>query len=88
MTTATFSILGEALTYARRKASYGHTNWLVWADGGAFMAERQSLTSVEAACASLATAERFFLVAANVGHVHNVKAVQAGIMLRNARGGF
>ena len=75
-----------AFSLAKRKAKFGHRDWIVYRDrNGNEHAEQYSASVVKKAMLAVGTQGRFHLIAASTGVDHIYRWPMACIALRNAR---
>ncbi len=74
---------------ARKKARYGHRNWIVWHDGKAVRhCARLTAESVKAAMLTCGTQGHFTMYEASTGTPWRVGWRHAANLLANARAGY
>jgi hypothetical protein len=85
--TETFDAVSAAIQHAKKKAQFGHKDWLAWriSDGRA-CASPLSLESVETAIAEV-SGDYFFLIHKE-GGITNVGRGMANIILKNKQHGM
>lgn len=79
----------EVYETAKRKARYGHRDWLVWIgrDGKRYAAPRTA-ESLKAALLASGTQGKFSMYCANDAQGWNIGWWHGVIMFKNARGGW
>lgn len=76
----------EAFELARRKARYGHRDWVVYRRrDGSWSAAQYSAAAIKAAMLEMGTAGHFSLIAASTGIGHRYNWPMGCLAIRNAR---
>ena len=76
------------LAEVKKKARYGHRDWLFWQDNGQPKAAVKSRDAIKRAMLATGTQGRFFLVAKNSAILMSVNWHIGVIMLNNAKYGY
>ena len=76
------------LAEVKKKARYGHRDWLFWQDKGEQRAEVKSRDAIKRAMLATGTQGKFFLVSANSAILMSVNWRIGVIMLNNAKCGY
>lgn len=76
----------EAYALARRKARYGHRDWVIWQDrDGNWHTDRYSRASLKAAMLAVGTQGHFTVLAASTAVGHRYNWPMACLGFRNAK---
>lgn len=76
----------EAFDLARRKARYGHRDWVVWCDrNGDWHTDRYSVASLKAAMLAIGTKGHFSVIEASTAIGHRYNWPLACLARRNAK---
>jgi hypothetical protein len=79
----------EAFALARRKATKGHRDWVVYKNrDGSWTAQQRSASSIKAAMLASGTKQRWHVISASTGVGHIQNWALGCRMLRNARIGY